>query len=521
MTPELSIQSRKAWHQTLPLFLAFASLIVVAYFDTASAIVSIWYRSETFTHGFLVVPIVMWLVWRKRPLLAVITPRASAWGVVLLALAALAWLVGELASVNALSQLAFVAMLALLVPALLGIQVARTITFPLAFLFFAVPLGDFAMPQLMEWTADFTVLALRATGVPVYREGLQFVIPSGNWSVVEACSGVRYLIASLTVGTLFAYLSYESPRRRALFMVVSMVVPVLANWVRAYLIVMLGHVSGNKLATGVDHLIYGWAFFGVVIMLMFFIGARWAEPESATPHPKPEAVVAIAPVPNGKLFFFASLVLLLLVWPPLYEYKIKQVEASLPAPQLSPLQLSAQGWDGVQVAPGSWQPAYANPATSVVSQYSGNGSTVNLYVGYYRNQDATRKLVSSSNVLVSSKDPSWAQVASGRRQQQWGNLSLKVRTAELRSAPIGGQLDAERLVVWKWYWINGSLTGSDALAKAYTAFYSLIGRGDDSAVIVVSSPKGDKGQGEQALEAFMLANHGKLLAWLDAAKNAP
>ena len=47
------------------------------------------------------------------------------------------------------------------------------------------------------------------------------------------------------------------------------------------MIVMLGHLSGNTLAVGVDHLIYGWVFFGIVIGLMFLIGARWSEPEPA------------------------------------------------------------------------------------------------------------------------------------------------------------------------------------------------------------------------------------------------
>jgi exosortase/archaeosortase family protein len=126
---------------------------------------------------------------------------------------------------------------------------------------------------------DFTIAALQATGIPVYREGLNFVIPSGSWSVVEACSGVRYLIASFMVGTLFAYLNYNSWKRRAGFMLISIVVPIVANWLRAYMIVMIGHLSGNTLAVGVDHLIYGWVFFGVVIMIMFMIGARWSEPQ--------------------------------------------------------------------------------------------------------------------------------------------------------------------------------------------------------------------------------------------------
>jgi exosortase len=135
------------------------------------------------------------------------------------------------------------------------------------------------LPSMMQWTADFTVFALQLSGVPVLREGLQFVIPTGSWSVVEACSGVRYLIASFMVGTLFAYLNYRSSWRRAVFMLVSLLVPIVANWVRAYLIVMTGHLSGNELAVGADHLIYGWVFFGIVIGLMFMIGARWTEPD--------------------------------------------------------------------------------------------------------------------------------------------------------------------------------------------------------------------------------------------------
>ena len=135
------------------------------------------------------------------------------------------WLLGELGTVNALSQFSFVAMLVLAVPAVIGTRAARRIAFPLAFLFFAVPAGEFVMPQLMEWTADITVTALRLTGIPVFREGQNFVIPTGSWSVVEACSGVRYLIASLVIGTLYAYLTYRSTSRRLVFVGFSIRVP--------------------------------------------------------------------------------------------------------------------------------------------------------------------------------------------------------------------------------------------------------------------------------------------------------
>src|SRR4029077_9557246 len=144
----------------------------------------------------------------------------------------------------------------------------------------AVPFGEALIPPLINFTADFTVGALQLTGVPVYREGSFFTIPSGNWSVVEACSGLRYLIASFTLGALYAYLTYRSLKRRLVFIGLSIIVPVLANGVRAYLIVITGHLSDMRLAVGIDHLIYGWVFFGIVMLLLFWIGTFWREDQS-------------------------------------------------------------------------------------------------------------------------------------------------------------------------------------------------------------------------------------------------
>src|SRR5665213_4040688 len=282
--PVASASARAAWRHALPALVLVIVWILACYASTAMGMVRIWSNSETFTHGFVVPPIVLWLIWRRRADLAQRVPQPALWGLAPLAIAGLAWLAGRLGEVNAVAQLAMTAMIVLAVPAVLGVRIARRLMFPLAFLFFAVPIGDFVLPVLLDWTANFTVAALRASGIPVYREGLMFIIPSGAWSVIEACSGVRYLIASLMVGTLFAYLSYRSNRRRWLFVGFAILVPIIANWVRAYLIVLLGHLSGNRLAVGVDHIIYGWLFFGIVITLMFWIGGHWREDDPPGVH---------------------------------------------------------------------------------------------------------------------------------------------------------------------------------------------------------------------------------------------
>lgn len=472
---------RTDWAQALAVLAVTLLSILIVYRDTALAMVEIWARSETFTHGFLVPPIALWLVWRIRRDVVRAAPRPSLWFLLVPICAGFVWLLGELAAVGIVSQFALVSMLVFSVPAVLGMQVARRIVFPLAFLYFAVPFGEFAIPFFMDWTAKITVIGLRMSGIPVYRDGLQFVIPSGNWSVVEACSGIRYLIASVTVGTLFAYLSYTSLKRRVLFVAVSFVVPIVANWVRAYIIVMLGHLSGNKLAAGVDHLIYGWVFFGIVMMAMFWIGSRWREDELRSPA---DGDVA-SPTWQGRSAMFSltlsgiAFILVAVMWP-FVEWRLG---SNLP-PQVArvePLGPIA-GWDVSEQPLADWSPYFENPSATLRSSYVSEGQQAGLFIAYYRNQDYGRKMVSSSHRLIAAKDSRWSRISGGAREIDWVGRTQLVRTAELESS------DSRRLTVWQLYWINGNVTSSDAKAKVYTALSRLIGRGDDSAAVFIYAP---------------------------------
>lgn len=472
-----------AWWAALAALGVVWACIGLMYPQTLRAMFGVWSTSDTYAHGFVVPLISLWLVWRIRePLLALVpSPAVTAWGL-LLGVAVL-WLAGDLVAVNAATQLALVLMVMLAVPAVVGWSVSRRMAFPLAFLLFAVPVGDFMLPWLMERTADFTVLALRASGIPVYREGLQFVIPSGTWSVVEACSGIRYLIASVTVGCLFAYLSFNSLRKRLIFLGVAILVPLMANWLRAYLIVMIGHLSGNELATGVDHLIYGWLFFGVVILGMLFVGARWSD------APPPLAPVAAdagagAPVSLGRTALSTLAVVAVLATPAMaYRLLDRGVHAGQVAlvapPALAP-------WQQVSQAPVALRPAFQNPVATGDWGYRGPGAEhIGLHLSYYRQQGYDRKLVSSVNTLVASGDKAWALVTHGRASVTWQGQTMEVSESLLRAGTGALTADADRLLVWRLYWVNDQFLAGDVQAKLQTALARVSGRGDDGAIVLL------------------------------------
>jgi exosortase A len=470
--------------------------------DTGAGMVAIWMRSETFTHGFFVPPLALWLIWRQRGVLWSLTPRPAPGALWLMAAAGCLWLVADTVAANAPAQLALVAMLVLTVPVLLGWRVTQAILFPLGFLFFAVPIGEFLLDPLMEGTATFAVVALRASGIPVYREGLQFVIPSGSWSVVEACSGVRYLIASLTVGTLYAHLSYRSAARRWAFVGVAILVPIVANWLRAYLIVMLGHLSSNQLGVGVDHLIYGWVFFGVVVMLMFMIGARWADATDPAPV-QPQAVPVAARVAPARLAGLACAIGVLVLLPPLLSAWLTP-DIHAPAPAMREPAQMASPWVQTPQPPTDWSPGFQNPSAELKAGYTDGAQQVGLYIGYYRNQHGERKLVSSTNTLTPDAKTAWARVEARGSRVELASAPHAVQAAVLRDSPVPGRPQEQRLLVWQAYWVGGWWTASDRMAKLYSAAQRLMGRGDESAVLLVYTV--DEGDPPSVLRGFLGAN---------------
>jgi len=499
------------WRLALPLLTGSLVWVLAFYASTVNSMVEIWSRSGTFAHGFLILPIVLWLVWDKRAELAMLTPRPSWWAVLCIAGVGFIWLVGELAIVNAVSQLALTAILVLTVIGLLGTSVARRLAFPLAFLFFAVLIGEFMVPQLMQWTADVTVLALRLSGIPVYREGMQFVIPSGNWSVVETCSGLRYLVAASMVGTLYAYLTYRSLTRRLVFVGVTILVAILANWVRAYMIVMLGHLTNNELATRADHVVYGWLLFGAVMAALFWFGGRWREDIVAAASSKTSQATAVSAAPAAKLWAAAAAVAVVtLVWRIGYWGIDSGDVAVQPKLAVAP---AIGAWQPLPETVIAWRPHYENASAELQQAFRNDDRRVGLFLGYYRNQGADRKLVSSESTLTAKDDPLWATVDGGVRDVSFNGRPLAVRVSEVR------RVDGRRLVVWRWYWINGHLTAFEPWAKVHTAWSRFKGQGDDSSVIIVYASPEQPGGAENAIETFIRAAGPEIESALGRARN--
>ncbi len=462
--------------------LLFACLLSAAAFpDVWASMVRIWSNSETFAHGFIVLPCAAWMLWHRRSDWRAL-PLQTWWpATIALAGCGAVWLVGRLGGVASIEQFGAVAVIPATMLLLVGPAITRAIAFPLAFLFFAVPVGEFLTPIMMDYTADATVAAIRWSGVPVFREGLHFALPSGRWSVVEACSGLRYLIASLALGVLYAYLQFRTLRYRLAFVALAIVVPVIANWIRAYGIVMLGHLSDMRVATGVDHLVYGWLFFGLVMALLFWIGSRWREPDPVRDETWKAIAAASAtdsdpsPSPWSRSHFVVALVAMALVvlWRPVSSALLDQSEAM---DGVGPLRAAIEGFPPAD--PLDYQPHFVNADGVLRVARSIRDVAVEVHAFHYARQHESGEMVHGNNYVVRADDFRSQVISQAIHRTTWGTVAAyRIR-----------RQGAGTLLVWQWYAVGDTQTASAYRTKAATAWSLLTGHGDNSLAMVIVTP---------------------------------
>ena len=476
----------------------YCLLVALAFHETLISMVAIWIRSETFAHGFLILPISLWLTWRMRDGFSSLRIRPQPLALLLVLGAGFVWLVANLVDVLVVQQLAFVAVLVSGIWTIAGTAVVCRYAFPLGFLFLAVPMGEGLIPPLMELTADTTEAMVRGSGIPIFREGMYLNLPSGTWSVIEECSGVRYLIASVTLGLCYAHLTYNSLWRQLAFIAAAIVLPILANSLRAYAIVMVGHLSDMRLGIGADHLVFGWVFFGVVMLLLFWIGGFWREDTSSkAPAVRSDSVVSTSSATTRTLVHFSILaVLCASIWPAVSLAMIRDSgptdTAALSLPE------NMQHWQAVDGQGWFWRPGQQGADRTLDQVYRDNSNTiVGVHLRQYLQQHQGVELVDDTNPWRPNRR-NWRVIA---RQKVRIDLGQSLQVDEVRVVSA-----REDLLLWSWYQIDGHHTASPYIVKLLEAKQQILaGRRQGTRVFIATPIPGDIEQARQILQDFVNA----------------
>jgi exosortase A len=498
-------------------------IVLGIYWNTTLSMVRTWYGSVTFQHGFLVFPISGFLIWTLREELAKLKPDPKMRRIIILTGPALVWLLGELTHTQVVQQVAMIVMLQAIAWILLGTPLFVMLLFPLAFLLFAVPMGEFLVPWLQDFTAFFTVKSLQLSGIPVFWEGRSISIPGQTWLVAESCSGIRYVISMMALGCLFAWIFFRSWVRRIVFILASLFLPVIFNGFRAYAIVLLSYFSGGELASGVDHFIYGWIIFLLLLFPLCWLGYRWSEKDlpTAIPLPQPPSASKIfqsstsnsSHDPASPFFrqmaLTASAVVMLLIIPPVLAENFPDTGTRLGLQVTSPPKVYPP-WQAIHPSPVLPGRLTFPDAQAVISQGYDSGEKVIhfTFVDYGKERQAADAIGYKTAETLKAKDGrvlgERSEVVTVNDQQFWVQESIMAYS-------IHGPH-----MIWHWYVIGDQFTSNPYWAKILQ-IKAQLGIGiHGTGLIIISTPY----TGQPAVSRNTLQDFLQHAAILDSLKPA-
>jgi exosortase D (VPLPA-CTERM-specific) len=258
-----------------------AVLALVAFRGALAELVRRWTVQEEYSHGFLVPLISLWLLWQRRAALLSCIGHPSWSGPLVIVLATLIGMVGQLSAMFILSQLAFIIALLGIALSLGGLPLLRVAFVPLAFLLFAIPLPYFIDAslslRLQLLSSQLGVFFIRLFQIPVYLEGNIIDLGTYKLQVVDACSGLRYLFPLASLSFLAAYLFQAPLWQRALVLFSSIPITVAMNGLRIGIVGVTVDRWGPRMAEGVLHFFEGWIIFiacALLLTIEIFVLAR-------------------------------------------------------------------------------------------------------------------------------------------------------------------------------------------------------------------------------------------------------
>lgn len=506
-TPAQTKTAAEGWRlHLIGLGLAAAAILFLFHRD-ALDMASIWIDSSTYNHCALILPIIAWLVWQRLPELRQLAPMAWAPGLLLVATGAVAWLLGEAGGVALARHAGLVLMLQSAVIACLGKAVARGLAFPIFFAFFLIPVGEEIVPLMQTITAEMCMALLALVGIPAHIEGIFITIPNGYFEVAEACAGVKFLVAMAAYGALVANVCFRSWPRRALFMAAAILIPILANGIRAWGTIYIAHKTDSDFAAGMDHVIYGWVFFAVVIGLLMAVGWRFFDRGVSDPWFDPRTLqpAGTAAGSRPRLIRTAAAATALAALPVLWSSAVASTGVQ-PAPADIALP-SVPGWTRVPASGRPWQPHFAGADVIRMGRYrDAAGQEVDLALAVFARQEEGREIVGYGQGAV-APESNWAWIAAG-------------------PPPPGGRLDRIASFgtvreVAGFYRVGDTLTGSEMAVKLETMKVRLLGGPQRAVAVIVSAEAPGEGASPRpAIDAF-LARLGSIETLADGAAGLP
>jgi exosortase A len=492
----------RGWQHALPALALALLALAVPMAQPVLRLIDLWLNNGSYGHGVLIVPVMLYLLFLQRQQFLSLTPAPSLGGLAPLAAAILLWFAGRMLGIVMVEQLALVASLLAVPWAVLGFHVAWRAAPIIVYLMCAVPVWTYLTPMLQDHTAAASTVILRALGVPVYLEGLYISIPDGRFVVADVCSGMRYLLAALSLGGFYALLNLHAWWSRVILVAASFVLGIVFNWIRVAGIVYAGHQSQMRSSLVTDHITFGWALFLAVVVAILVLGALLEGAERRRVPILSEARAMPQSVRGSTAFLVSAALVAAVSIPPA---ALAAVWLRPPAQSIA-LDLAqvprAGGWKAADAVSGQWRPKFSGMDASAFATFeqADAAASVDLFVAYYAFERQDSEAVNMRNKTFDAN--------------QWRRYDLRPVPDRVQIVPgmageeylLQSRDGANRRLVWRTNWVNGRFVLSQLEAKMQQVLGLFSSRRVAASLVFSTSIVGDEDQARARLRDFAAAN---------------
>lgn len=221
-----------------------------------------------YTHAYFVLPVVIWLIWRKRGEYKEQLSQGSTWGLLLIGTALFLFVIGWRNDYLSVAVFSLIPMLFGFVLYLYGRRLARKLAFPVLYLLLLVPpplgiLDRITLPMRYGVTAAADIF-MRSFHFPVQRSGLLLYVGGSEIYMGQPCSGMRSLIALTALGLLLAYISRLNGTNRVILAASILPLALLGNFMRIAGMCIVTYYLGSHSG----EVFHDYAGYGVFFLLI-------------------------------------------------------------------------------------------------------------------------------------------------------------------------------------------------------------------------------------------------------------
>ena len=393
-----------------------------------------------------------------------ISPKPAWFGLVLMLGSSVLWLLAYYASIEAIQQLLLPWIIWLFCYSLLGWNLAKQVAFPIGFLYFAIPFWDVFTVPLQYITTDVNGFLLSLVGVEAHIEDVFVTLSVGKFEIAGGCSGLRYLIISITLTTLYSYLNYTRAKSTIVLIISGILMALIANWVRVFIIILAGYATNMEHSLVNEHDHFGWLVFAITLIPLFFLAHKLERDTEYKTDQKPTLKENNATTSGLRVTFFTLVSFIAAFSAPIYA----TLSSTYNSLDIKAIDVS------IDSTLGAWQrsylknslirpPKFKTPDGEFDAIYSDGVNNIQLSIRSYVQQAPGKELISYNNRLYNQDI--FINTRSGR---------LDITNSDFNYIILKGK-DGKRELISYQYLVSYMATSSRLGAKLLEVIRPLIG----------------------------------------------